>query len=331
VPPELLLPEYLTGGGLIAECHAGIIDAEQEIVRYDHGGDIRGPLCVVPGDVGLRDITPAIGPDREQDLFGPTAADENQSSAFAVDRRGDEFLRGAVNLPELLAGVGIETGHAPVAALDQLSAAGQLTDQWSTVADSLISTADAPECLSVVAAQSDQEGIAFAVAVDNDLIFEQHGLIAEPPLAGMCPRSDQPELLPAGEVMRGHNDVVADAEGDVDPLPIGGRRTRGMTVLLVDLLQRPLQDGPLPEDLSGVAVQAEKHALLCRRQGGDGQDAIAPDDRGRMPLAGKFCLPERARWVPFSGDVLLRTRAVAARATPDGPGFGLGRGGRVGQ
>ena len=48
------------------------------------------------------------------------------------------------------------------------------------------------------------------------------------------------------EVMRGHNDVVANAKGDVDPLPIGGRCARSIAVLLVELLERPLHDGPLP-------------------------------------------------------------------------------------
>jgi len=90
-------------------------------------------------------------------------------------------------------------------------------------------------------------------------------------------------------------------------------------------------EDPLPKDLSGVAVQAEKHAFPCRRQGGDGKDTIAPDDRGGMPFPGKFCLPERVRRVSSGGDVLLRTRAVAAGATPAGPSFGLGGDGRVGQ
>jgi hypothetical protein len=99
----------------------------------------------------------------------------------------------------------------------------------------------------------------------------------------------------------------------------------------VELLERPLHDGPLPQDPSGVAIQAEKHAFPCRRQSSDGQDAIAPDDRGRMPLAGKHCLPERARRIPLGGNVLLDTRTVASRATPTGPSFGTSRGGRAGQ
>ena len=56
VPSELLLPEYLTCGCFIAEHHAGSVDADQEIVGYDHGGNVRGSLCILPGDVGLRNI-----------------------------------------------------------------------------------------------------------------------------------------------------------------------------------------------------------------------------------------------------------------------------------
>ena len=33
MPPEILLPECFAGGGIIAECHAGVVDAEQKIAR----------------------------------------------------------------------------------------------------------------------------------------------------------------------------------------------------------------------------------------------------------------------------------------------------------
>ena len=35
MPPELFLPEHLAGGGFVAERHAGVVDAEQKITRYD--------------------------------------------------------------------------------------------------------------------------------------------------------------------------------------------------------------------------------------------------------------------------------------------------------
>ena len=142
-----------------------------------------------------------------------------------------------------------------------------------------MSAVDAPACSPVRTAQGDQEGITFAVAVDDDLVLEQHRLVAEPPLADVCPRPDQPELLAAGQVVRGYDDVVTDAERDEDPLTVGGRRARGITVFLVDLLQRSLHDGLLPEGLSAGPVQAQEHALLPIRQGSDGAHTVAPDDR----------------------------------------------------
>jgi len=153
MPPELFLPEHLAGGGLIAERHAGVVDAEQEITRDDQGGDVWRSSIVAPDDVSPRDVTAAVRPDRKQDLPGPAAADENQAGFLAVNRRGDEFLRGAVHRPELLAGFRIETGHATVAALNQLSAASHLTDQRGAIADPLIDAVNAPECLAVSAAQ----------------------------------------------------------------------------------------------------------------------------------------------------------------------------------
>ena len=70
VPAELLLPEDLAGGGFIAERHARVVDAEQEIVRDDEGGNVRRPLVVAPGDVGLGDIAAAVGPDGQQMASG---------------------------------------------------------------------------------------------------------------------------------------------------------------------------------------------------------------------------------------------------------------------
>ena len=120
---------------------------------------------------------------------------------------------------------------------------------------------------------------AFAITIENDLVFVQHGLIAESPPAFMRSRPDQPELLASRKVMGGHDNLVADAEGHINPLPIGSRRARGITVLLMEFLQRSLYNGPLPENLSAITVQAEQHTLLCLRKSSDGKNAIAPDDR----------------------------------------------------
>ena len=114
---------------------------------------------------------------------------------------------------------------------------------------------DPPQRSPVIAAQGDQEGLAFAVAVDDEFVLEEYGLGAESPLADVRAGPDQPPLLPIGQIVRGHDDVVADAEGGIDQFAVGGRRTGGIAVLGVDILQRPMHDGLLPEDLARRAVE----------------------------------------------------------------------------
>jgi len=147
----------------------------------------------------------------------------------------------------------------------------------------------------------------------------------------VCPWSDQPELLPTGQVVRSHDDFVADAEGDEDPLSIGGRCAGGITVFLVDWLQWSLHDGLLPEDLSAGAVEAKERSLLCGGQARDGAHAIAPDDRRGVPLAWDLGFPDRAGGIPVGRDVLLDAGPIAARAAPARPEFGFGRVCRVGE
>ena len=185
----------------------------------------------------------------------------------------------------------------------------------------MVLAVDAPERPAVVAAQGDEERIALAVAVHDDLVLVEHRLVAEAPLAGVRARAHQPELLAVGRIVGGHDDLVAHAEVDVDPLAVGGRRARGVAVLAVDLLQRPVDDGLLPEDLARGAVEAEQHALPLLRAGGDGEDAVAPDDGRGVARAGHLGLPRGLRDVPlvsarpFRG-TCRRRAARASRASP---------------
>ena len=143
------------------------------------------------------------------------------------------------------------------------------------------------------------------------------GSLLKPHSPACVPGRTSQSCLPVGQVVRGHDDVVADAEGDVDPLAVGGRRAGGVAVFLVERLQRPLHDGLLPEDLSGGAVEAQEHALLGGGQAGDGADAIAPDDGRGMALAGDLGLPERAGSGPSSWgrSAPCRCRRRAGRAS----------------
>ena len=86
--------------------------------------------------------------------------------------------------------------------------------------------------------------MALAVGIDNDLIIVQHRFVAEPPLADVRSRSDQPQLLAVSQVVRGDHDVITHAEVDENPLVVRGGRARGIAVLWVDLTQ--LRFRPLP-------------------------------------------------------------------------------------
>ena len=150
------------------------------------------------------------------------------------------------------------------------------------------------------------------------------GSLLKPHSPSCVPGRTSQSCLPSASIVRGHDDLVADAEGDVDPLAVGGRRAGGVAVLGVDLLQRPLDDGLLPEDLARGAIEAQQHALEFLRQGGDREDAVAPDDRRGVPAARARSVFQTALAnVPVGRHVLLQAGAVAARTAPAGPVFTL--------
>ena len=95
----------------------------------------------------------------------------------------------------------------------------------------------------------------------------------------MGPRPNAPELPAGGQVMRGHEDLVADAEGDIDSFPVGEWRARGIAVFLVEFLQRALHHRLLPEDLATHAVETQQDAIPGSRISGDRVHTIAPNDR----------------------------------------------------
>src|SRR5262245_23134168 len=89
------------------------------------------------------------------------------------------------------------------------------------------------------------------------------------------------------------------------------------------------EDRFLPEDFAADAVKTGEDARL-RLLGGvlnaPGQvDAIPPDDRRRVAIAGEFGFPDDvlAR-TPLHRKAGLASGAVAARTAPGGPVFALG-------
>ena len=190
----------------------------------------------------------------------------------------DELFRGPFDKPEGFPGVRIKAGDTAIAALDELGAAGQLPDERRAVADPLVLALHPPGDFPVRPVQSHQEGIALAVAVNDDFVAEQHRFVAEPPLAGMRSGPGQPKLFAGGQVVRGDDNVIPHSEHGIDPFPIGGWRAGGIAVFVMYLFERALHNRLLPELLAGSPVEAEEHALLRSGQAGHRADAIAPND-----------------------------------------------------
>ena len=86
--------------------------------------------------------------------------------------------------------------------------------------------------------------------------------------------------------------------------------------------QRRANNRFLPEKLSGLAIQAQQHAVLTVEQRGYGENAIAPDYGRGMAVAGNFGFPDGvAGRAPVHRHRHFRTGAVAARAAPGRPVF----------
>lgn len=161
------------------------------------------------------------------------------------------------------------------------------------------------------------------VAVHDDLVIVQdrRGAKAVDAFEDAGPRDP---LRFAGEVIRRDHHVLHVEERDVNKLPIGRGRAGRMAVLAVLLLQRRLHDGLRPENLARVLVEAEQVAALGIRHGLDNEQPVAPHD-GRRVADGERGLPQHVLGAaPLHRDILLRARAVPARAAPRRPVLGEG-------
>ena len=89
----------------------------------------------------------------------------------------------------------------------------------------------------------------------------------------------------------GRQHLVADRahERDIDPFSIRGRRAA--TVEWVNRLQWRIEDDLLPDRLTGMPVEAEKHAFLLVEEAGREEYLITPNDRRRMADARNSDLP----------------------------------------
>src|SRR5262249_39270710 len=114
-------------------------------------------------------------------------------------------------------------------------------------------------------------------------------------------------------------------EGDEHPLAVGRGGGAGPAIKFVDRLRLRPGDSLLPENAAVLAGETEEQpvfglvrvAVLDRRRD---KYAIAPDDRGRVPVARDGRFPDDVvRGRPLGGEALLVSRAVPAGAAPHGP------------
>src|SRR4051812_21299942 len=122
---------------------------------------------------------------------------------------------------------------------------------------------------------------------------------------------DEPFLV-ALKIVGGGEDFRVVEESHVNIFAIGDGSAGGVTVELVLVLERRGEDGFLPEDVAGLAVEAEEHAVLGVGEGGDGEDLVLPNNGRGVAEAGEFGFPKDvAGGAPVEGKVGFQAGAVA--------------------
>ena len=101
---------------------------------------------------------------------------------------------------------------------------------------------------------------------------------------------------------------------------VGGGGAAGVAVQAVLVLQRRLDHAALPEGPAVGPAQAEQHPLVLLLQGGGEEDAVAPDDRRGVALAGDRDLQATLSVaLQRVGTLVSSDCAVAVRPAPHGP------------
>src|SRR5678816_478531 len=104
-----------------------------------------------------------------------TAGHEEQVCLLIVYNRRDELFGRTIDHPMSLPVVRIIAGHAFIAGENHLGPAGQLTNEWHTIAAGVVFARRFPESAAIFAAERDEVGIAVMIAVHDDLVFVKKG------------------------------------------------------------------------------------------------------------------------------------------------------------
>src|SRR5262245_45211055 len=205
---------------------------------------------------------------------------------------------------------------------------------------SVFSASHAPALLSGAFIKGDEERLAFVIPVDNQRVPVQgrRTTFTVPVLAVHFAEVFLPKKF-AGGVQA--VEAVGAEEGE-DERAIGDGRRGGETGgEMAGLVRRGFVHRLLPEDLPGLAADAQHHELavpchcrivvsaganearlelLAERNRRGQENLLAPHDGRRMPFARQWTLPADVPGLaPFDGWLRVGCHAGAERAAPLGP------------
>src|SRR5262249_44716711 len=139
---------------------------------------------------------------------------------------------------------------------------------------------------------------ALVILVDDHAVFVEKRRAGGAVIGVHLRKRLMPDLL-AGEIDA--QDAVV-AEIGVDALAIGGRRARGMAILVLARLRLGIGGESFPKLLAVVAGQAQDRTAFAVVVGRGQEDAVFPDDRRRVAGAGQIDFPEDIFGIrPFIG------------------------------
>ncbi len=311
----------------------------QLVVVEQRRRNVRRTALDLPGHLlAVRDVTARRQGNRVERVATVAAHAVDEAAAC---HRGRDHVHGLpATLPDDVATLQVVAPGSIRGVDDDLQASAGLDDERSGPRRHLITLAP-PTRLSGPLVQHLDERWPLVIPVDHERVAvnDRRRALAE---AAACRHVAEVTLpqLPAVEVVAVD---TARAERDEERLAVGCRRRRCVVVVRVaPLLRQLLRRLSLPEDLPRPAIETEhgeavvvareldpegttrlllgwRHAIidpvgLDRRED---EDAVAPDDRRRAPLAGDLGLPDDvAIDTPLDRRIAVRSHTVGRRTSP---------------
>ncbi len=269
-------------------------------------------------------MSPApLGIDAHQVELGKASG--QKEGVIEIDQAGDVLLGRSIDEPEQIAGVGVVTGDRLAARQDQLRdsrLARGLDQDGGAVGARLVGPIDTPLFLPGVLVQGDEVGGGVLVAVEDEqvLVQDRRGAKAMH-RRGVCPATSARFPCPRSRSR---------------PPPcrgIAGRRPRRACRRCRGCCWQKLFSRCFLSSLDWSTSRSQitlpswrfrhkQHAFRILLQAAGQEDAVAPDDRRGMALAGNGGFPEDVLGLaPLERNAGLHGGAIQPRPTPAGPIF----------